>query len=478
MSDGYKYSVQNGDKGLTYIFLQKAKADGFKGDAKDVDWNRVMFTFEQIQREKKIKGDTDSLFSGGTQRNRANWHKNYVIHKGDEINVTDEQLKQIYDAMGFKPEKKVEVSTKDAKTSPPATVKTAPTSASAPPSAPVPAEPEQAPATKEQIQERTEQIAAKEAGNNQDNLFNTVAHGGPIKNLKSSDTIKKEAAAAAEAELNPPAKTPAPAVSTESNPEKPAEPAKKVITAEERQDNFTSLVTGRRPVKKAEPKAPAEAPKPAANNPKPAPSSPAVEVKPVAEPVPATATAPTPAPIAAQAPVPATVQNTSKAQAIAPVPTPTSAEQNPVTTAPAAPAMPTDSTFGTLKTPSFSGQYQIIADNSPQGYKLVPGNIETIGQSEAQKFFQQRPLYTAKTNEWSLRGIIGKDAMDVKNKADSVSTSLSVNTAIYSDLIVKQKAGTPLSEAEKKFMQSHIAELQKHGLQLNDKNEIIEIPKN
>lgn len=513
MSEGYKYSVKNEDKGLTYIFLQKAKADGFQGSAKDVDWNKVMFTFESIQRQKKIKGDTDSLFSGDTRRNRANWHKNYVIHKGDEINVTDEQLKQIYDAMGFKPEKKA--GTLDKPTEAPK-VPTEEEKATIPATEPTVIEPKPAPATKAQIQERTEQLAAKEAGNNQDRLFNAVARGGSIKNLKSSDTIKKEAAAAAEAELNPPAKTSAPAVSTESNTQKPAEPAKKVLTAEEKQDNFTALVTGRRPIKKAEPKAPVEAQKPVAPAPAPVEAPKPVTAEKAPAPAPATSPTkvevptlvPTANPGSKQAsinaavkywssePVAAEPQTVPAAAAATAAPVvaakpsavpeaakpsiPTSYPEAPPAEAsksPTAPATSPDAPFTKLKTPSVNGQYQIIADDNKEGFRLAT-EVETIGQPEAKKFFQQRPLYTAKTNEWSIRGVLGEDAIDVQNKADRVSTGLSINTAIYSDLAAKQKAGTPLSEAETKFMQSHTAELQKHGLQLNDKNEIVETPKN
>lgn len=476
MSEGYKHPVQNGDKGLTYIFLQKAKTDGFQGDAKDVDWTKVMSVFDEIQGEKQQNKTGDSLFSGGTDKTKKGWGKSYVIHKKDSLNVTGEQLTKIYDAMGFKPEKKV---AEEVKPAPPvAEPSSSPAvEAKVPTEAPAKEEVKPAPATKEQIQERTEQIAAKKSVDNQDNLFNTVARGGSIKNLKSSDAIKKEAAAAAEAELNPPAKTSAPTVSTESNTGKPAEPNKKVLTAEEKQDNFIALVTGRRPVKKAESKAPVEAPKPVA----PA-TSPAEAPKPAN-----TAQAPTAEPIAASAakekapaPAPAVEAKPSAAPEAAkvsiPVPSP---ESTPAAASksPTAPATSPDAQFNKLKTPTINGKYQIIAEDNKEGFRLAT-EIETIGQPEAKKFFQQRPLYTAKTNEWSIRGVLGEDALEVQNKADRVATGLSINTAIYSDLVAKQKAGTPLSEAEKKFVQSHIAELKKYGLQLNDKNEIIEIPKN
>ena len=95
----FSYTVKNGDRGLTYIFLNKAKEAGYEGDTSKVNWNNVLSVFDEIQAEEKAEGE--QLYSGGNDKTRAGWGKSYIIKVGDVINLTKAQLHKIYTAMGF-----------------------------------------------------------------------------------------------------------------------------------------------------------------------------------------------------------------------------------------------------------------------------------------------------------------------------------------------------------------------------------------
>ena len=96
----FSYTVKNGDRGLTYIFLDKAKEAGYEGDASKVNWNNVLSVFDEIQSEEKAEGE--QLYSGGNDKTSSGWRNSYIIKVGDVINLTKEQIDKIYTAMGFK----------------------------------------------------------------------------------------------------------------------------------------------------------------------------------------------------------------------------------------------------------------------------------------------------------------------------------------------------------------------------------------
>ncbi len=95
----FNYEVKKGDLGLTYIFLDKAKDLGYQGDKKKVNWNAVMSIFDKIQQEEKTQGE--QLYSGGNDKTKAGWGKSYVIKAGDKISLSESQLDEIYEAMGY-----------------------------------------------------------------------------------------------------------------------------------------------------------------------------------------------------------------------------------------------------------------------------------------------------------------------------------------------------------------------------------------
>ena len=95
----FSYTVKNGDRGLTYIFLDKAREAGYEGDASRVNWNNVLSVFDEIQSEEKAEGE--QLYSGGNDKTKSGWRNSYIIKAGDIINLTKTQLDKIYTAMGF-----------------------------------------------------------------------------------------------------------------------------------------------------------------------------------------------------------------------------------------------------------------------------------------------------------------------------------------------------------------------------------------
>lgn len=97
MTGSFNYRIESGDS-LSKIFLREAQKDGFTGTVKN--WNEVLSVFEEINEELK---EDEKLYSGGSEA--KDWHKNFVIKAGDVIKLTKEQLKKIYEAMGFEKEK-------------------------------------------------------------------------------------------------------------------------------------------------------------------------------------------------------------------------------------------------------------------------------------------------------------------------------------------------------------------------------------
>ncbi len=99
MMGDFNYTVKSGDKGLSYIFLQKAEENGYTGDSKKINWKNVMSVFDQIQAEEQAEGQ--KLYSGGNDKGKTGWGNSYIIKIGDVIDLTSVQLKKIYEAMGF-----------------------------------------------------------------------------------------------------------------------------------------------------------------------------------------------------------------------------------------------------------------------------------------------------------------------------------------------------------------------------------------
>ena len=58
---------------------------------------------------------------------------------------------------------------------------------------------------------------------------------------------------------------------------------------------------------------------------------------------------------------------------------------------------------------------------------------------------------------------------------DFTSQKISINNAIYNDLLTKQKSGTELTDAENLFIKSHLKDLQKFGIGVDNSGNLINI---
>ena len=78
---------------------QKMELSGGKITAQE--WNSVMDKLIEIQNNRKANGQA-SIFGGGTDKTRSGWHNSFVVHPGQEIEFTAEEIGEIYEAMGAK----------------------------------------------------------------------------------------------------------------------------------------------------------------------------------------------------------------------------------------------------------------------------------------------------------------------------------------------------------------------------------------
>ena len=103
MTDGVKITIgkNNGimDELLKHVYAQvKASnatlTDGYISNGEKYN---AISVIDQINEERKsAKGQT--IFSGGNKTN--DWHKNFVVYEGQEINFTEAEITRIYDALG------------------------------------------------------------------------------------------------------------------------------------------------------------------------------------------------------------------------------------------------------------------------------------------------------------------------------------------------------------------------------------------
>lgn len=124
-----------------------------------------------------------------------------------------------------------------------------------------------------------------------------------------------------------------------------------------------------------------------------------------------------------------------------------------------------------------SGGYSITAGENGEGYNLIT-NMSVEGRGEASKFFvmnneKGNGLYKNDNGQLSFRGIKHHRLSTLQRRMDMASQTISINNAIYNDLLTKEKSGTELTDAEKSFMKSHIENLGKYGLGLDNNGNLI-----
>ena len=127
------------------------------------------------------------------------------------------------------------------------------------------------------------------------------------------------------------------------------------------------------------------------------------------------------------------------------------------------------------------GIYTLTSGADGSGYRLeskcFPGS-----NYEAREFFRDQGLLAddnhkiikGKDGLYSFRGITGNTWGIVSKQATAIGQKISMNNAIYNDLLNKQKSGTELTEPEKAFIKDHLSNLEKYGLGLDSNGNLID----
>ena len=127
-----------------------------------------------------------------------------------------------------------------------------------------------------------------------------------------------------------------------------------------------------------------------------------------------------------------------------------------------------------------SGSYSLTAGENGKGFNLIT-DMKVTGFGEASKFFRINDnkgnglYFDEKTKRYSFRGIEHPRLSFLHSRMDFTSQKISINNAIYNDLLTKQKSGTELTDAENLFIKSHLKDLQKFGLGVDNSGNLINI---
>lgn len=151
-----------------------------------------------------------------------------------------------------------------------------------------------------------------------------------------------------------------------------------------------------------------------------------------------------------------------------------------VLTEPTEPAKPVEPQHVDRK--GVTGTYTLTPGKNGKGFSLST-NMTVSFNGEAAKFFHWNPLqgndinYDDKTKLYSFRGISGKNRSIVQRKMTMAAQNVSMNNAIYNDLLTKQKSGTELTDAEKSFIDYHLSNIKRYGLGVDAQGNLIDISK-
>lgn len=132
----------------------------------------------------------------------------------------------------------------------------------------------------------------------------------------------------------------------------------------------------------------------------------------------------------------------------------------------------------------FNGSYS-ITDTDDSGYKIVH-NMNIFYGNQTVKVFNKgffdkygTPTQTVtqpdKSGYYTFRGIKARTYAALRFEVDTNSKEIAAHTAIYKDLQGRKSNGEKLTVGEEKFMSDYIKELQKFGLQMNNKGELEDI---
>lgn len=126
------------------------------------------------------------------------------------------------------------------------------------------------------------------------------------------------------------------------------------------------------------------------------------------------------------------------------------------------------------------GTYILTDGENGNGYRLQT-DMTVSGFGEAAKFFRMNDnkgngvYFDNDTQLYSFRGIERSSLSSLEKIMQTISQKLSINNAIYNDLLSKEKSGVELTNAEKTFMKSHIENIENYRLGLDNNGNLINI---
>lgn len=134
--------------------------------------------------------------------------------------------------------------------------------------------------------------------------------------------------------------------------------------------------------------------------------------------------------------------------------------------------------FSVVERGGVSGKYKITAGSNGSGFSLST-NMSVTGGGEASEFFRlngesgNEMKYDEDSKRYSFRGIQSHNQNFLQSRMTMAAQSVSINNAIYNDLLNKKNNGTELTEAEQNFIKYHIENLERYGLGVDENGNLI-----
>lgn len=135
-----------------------------------------------------------------------------------------------------------------------------------------------------------------------------------------------------------------------------------------------------------------------------------------------------------------------------------------------------------VKRQGVSGKYLLNESDNGKGFTLST-NMTVARPHEAEKFFAGASTMTInpkdkitkdKDGNYVFRGLKSKNYNILQQNITLASQKISMNNAIYNDLMTKQNSGTELSEAEQNFVKYHLETLKRNGLGVDAAGNLID----
>ncbi len=124
------------------------------------------------------------------------------------------------------------------------------------------------------------------------------------------------------------------------------------------------------------------------------------------------------------------------------------------------------------------GNYSIVSDGHG-GYK-VDAHIYSFDGGDAKAFFKTLTISGRDYAEegpggmYSFRGVSSNSRQGLERALRNISNQVSMNNAVYKDLLTRQQNGDELSAEEKKFMQDHVKNLEQYNLGVDAQGNLID----